>query len=367
MNKLLLGIAAGLAMQLSANVAMAATKLTYATYLSARHNMNAGGVAPYFERIQKGVNGELTFELFADGTLSGPKNTLQAIRDKATDMGLVVDLFVPGDLKASAVLGELAMLLEDPWVAAGATNEMQLLHCEQCVGDLIRNKIKPIVTYASNPFYLQCRDEKFSLAKLRGKRVRAVGPWASWVAAMGATPVNIPGGEVYEAMERGQIDCTVGALGWLETYSLGEVVKSVVMLPMGVYAGGSIINMNVDRWAELTPAQRTAFFDNAAQLIVDVAESYSAEDRAAVDKGKQRGIKFVAAPEDLNDLLKKYQKTELARVTKLAERRDLKDGAQLLAQYERIIEKWRAIADETGRDPALFKKRLDEEIFSKLK
>lgn len=366
-KKMMLGIALGLVMPLSASVAAAATKLTYATYLSAHHDVNQGAVKPYFERVEKGVDGKLTFELFPDGTLAGARDTIRAIRDQTADMGMIVDLYVPGDLKASAALGEMAMLLDDPLVAAGAANEMQLLHCEQCLADLTRYNIKPIVTYASNPFFLQCRDENITLAKLRGKRVRAVGPWQVWVAAMGATPVNLTGGELYEALERGQVDCTMGALSWLKTYSLGNVVKSVMMLPIGVYAGGTIINMNTDRWAELNPAQKKVFFDNAAQFLVDAATAAIKEDSASVEEAKRQGVKFIDATNELKALLSKYQQTERARVTKLAERREIKNAADLLVKYEQVIEKWRGIAAETKRDPELFKQRLDEEIFSKLK
>lgn len=352
---------------LCGTTASAQTSLSYASYLSSRHNVNRLAIAPYFERIEQNLDGELSFRMFTSGTIVGGRNTLAAVRDGVVDMGLAVDLFIPGHLRTSAVLGEMALLLEDPWVAAGAANEMQLLNCEQCNSDLIRNNAKPLVAYTSTPFYLLCHNSEFSLQDMVGKRVRAVGPWAVWAAAMGATPVNITGSEIYEGLERGQIDCTVGSMAWLNTYSLKEVVKSVVMLPMGVYAGGSMINMNMDRWESLSDQQRAAFIDNASQLVVDVIVSYDAADKRAYDAGVERGINYVEAPTELRQLRDAHLQTEFKRVIQLADKRGIKDGETLLATYARLVEKWRGIADETGQDPALFKVRLDQEIFSKLK
>lgn len=345
---------------------VAQQEFIFATYLSSRHNMNRGGVAPYFERVTAATDGALTFTLYTDGTMVSGRNTLQAIRNNVIDMGLVVDLFVPGYLRTSALLGEMALLLDDPWVTAGAANEMQLLHCQQCETDLTRNHIKQLVMYAANPFYLQCNRADMTLADMPGKRVRAVGPWAKWVAAMGATPVNITGGEVYEALERGQIDCTMGALAWLRTYSLKDVVESIVMLPTGVFAGGSMINMNTARWATLSTGQKQAFVDNGPQLVVDITTAYTQADDVARQLGEEKGIQFLTPQNDMVQLFAQHKRAEFKRVAALAEQRDIPNAEALLNKYAEVVDKWRAIVAETGNDREAFKQHLQREIFSKI-
>src|SRR5699024_10950283 len=53
-----------------------------------------------------------------------------------------------------------------------------------------------------------------SVADFSGKRIRVPGAgWATEVEALGATPVNVVQAEVYEALERGVIDCAVQSPG----------------------------------------------------------------------------------------------------------------------------------------------------------
>ena len=68
-----------------------------------------------------------------------------------------------------------------------------------------------------------------SVADYAGKKIRALGVWGDYYAAIGASPVNIPGTEVYQALQLGTID---GAhYGWSalsDANNIREVTKYAI-------------------------------------------------------------------------------------------------------------------------------------------
>src|SRR3546814_20659815 len=99
------------------------------------------------------------------------------------------------------------------------------------------------------------------------------------VAALGGTPVNITSAEFYEALQRGQADCTLGPLPWLKSYTLWDLVKYVSAEPFGTYHGTNFINMRTGTWKKLSKQEKAAIRDNLAQATPDMAEGYQGDHR----------------------------------------------------------------------------------------
>src|SRR3546814_20577282 len=77
-----------------------------------------------------------------------------------------------------------------------------------------------------------------------GKKIRGTGAMGQLVAALGGTPVNITSAEIYEALQSGQADGTLGPLPWLKRYKLWALVKSAHHEPSGTYTGHNFNNTN---------------------------------------------------------------------------------------------------------------------------
>jgi TRAP-type C4-dicarboxylate transport system substrate-binding protein len=84
-----------------------------------------------------------------------------------------------------------------------------------------------------------------NLEALKGKKIRAGGVYGKLVAAIGASPVNMPAGEVYMGLKLGTIDGTILDMGQLEANKLKEVWTNYVVNPnLSVIIGSFLINMN---------------------------------------------------------------------------------------------------------------------------
>jgi TRAP-type C4-dicarboxylate transport system substrate-binding protein len=66
---------------------------------------------------------------------------------------------------------------------------------------------------------------------IKGKKIRAVGPYADYVKKLGGTPTIVAPAETYMALKLGTIDGVIYGMGTLETQGLREVIKYYVVEP----------------------------------------------------------------------------------------------------------------------------------------
>lgn len=344
----------------------AAKNLTYGTYLSARHATNVASVVPWMRAVEQATGGSLTFELAADGTLVSGRDSLQGIRDGLIDMSTIVDFYTPNDLKTSTILTELAMFGSDAAVMTGAINEMQMLNCPSCVKEGEDNNLKIMAVYASSPYHLICNKPFETLASLKGTRIRATGAWAMFATSIGATPVNITSGEQYEALQRGQVDCTLINVPALTNYSLFEVAKYVVDLPIGTFHGAHVYNLNSSVWEGLTDTEKKAFIDNIPQAMANLTEGAIAEDAHARKVATEAGVVFAKPDPALVDALESFKHDELKRVGELAKNRGLENPEALFTKFQELITKWDGMMAQSGNDWSKYAAALKTEIYDKI-
>jgi TRAP-type mannitol/chloroaromatic compound transport system substrate-binding protein len=135
------------------------------------------------------------------------------------------------------------------------------------------------------------RKEINTVADLQGVKFR-VGYAGGVLAKLGVVPQNIPGGEIYPALERGTID----AAEWVGPYDdekLGfDKVARFYYYP-GWWEGGTTVAclINLDAWNTLPASYKAAIQAACAQTNVDMQAQYDALNpkalRSLVGKGVQ--------------------------------------------------------------------------------
>lgn len=363
--RLSFGIVAAAAIAMS-SAAADARMLTYGSYLSARHATNVTSVGPWIEAVEKDTGGSLTVTLAADGTLVGGRGSLQGVRDGLVDMAMIVDFYTPNELRTSTILTELAMLGSNAAVMTGAINEMQLLNCPSCLKDAAQNNLKIFAIYASAPYHFICSKPFETLESLKGARVRATGAWAIFLTSIGAVPVNITSGEQYEALQRGQVDCTLINVPALTNYSLFEVAKYVIDQPIGTFHGAHVYNINTSVWEDLTDAEKKAFVGNIPKAMANLIEGARAEEKHARQVATEAGVVFAEPDPALVEAIEAFKKTELERVTALAKSRGLENPEPLIVKFQELIAKWEGITADVGDDWDAYAGTMKTEIYDKL-
>ena len=138
------------------------------------------------------------------------------------------------------------------------------------------------------------------MESFEGMKFRTAGIWGEMLNEAGASVVTMPGGEVYEALQRGVIDAF--------EFSTPGVDWSAGFQELGAYAHGPGIHapqaafevlINKDVWNDM-PADLQAIFEHSCEA--SLVRSWSLVDGAdvvAIGAMQDYGTEFVILPEDV--------------------------------------------------------------------
>jgi TRAP-type mannitol/chloroaromatic compound transport system substrate-binding protein len=176
------------------------------------------------ERVDKLSNGTLKIEPLPAGVVVGPFDVLDATNRKVIDGAHTVAYYWVGKNKTGVLFtggpgGNFGMDFVDVlgWMYEGGGLELY----QQYYKDVLKMNVVPLPALPIGPqaFGWFKRPIK-SLADFKGMKCRQTGINADVFTEMGMRTVNLPGGEILPAAERGVIDCAEW-VGGVEDLRLG--------------------------------------------------------------------------------------------------------------------------------------------------
>ncbi|HET8744649.1 MAG TPA: TRAP transporter substrate-binding protein DctP [Ramlibacter sp.] len=144
------------------------------------------------------------------------------------------------------------------------------------------------------------RKEIKTVADIKGLKMRIGGFAGRVLERMGGVPQNIPGGEIYQALEKGTID----AAEWIGPYDdlkLGFHKVAPYYYYPGWWEGGLQLDLYVNRKAyDALSAENKAIIEAAsAYAHVDMQAKYDARNPAALKQLVAQGAKLRPFPADV--------------------------------------------------------------------
>ncbi len=144
------------------------------------------------------------------------------------------------------------------------------------------------------------RKEIKSLADMKGLKMRIGGFGGKVLERIGAVPQNIPGGEIYQALEKGTID----AAEWVGPYDdlkLGFNKVAPNYYYPGWWEGGPQLSLYVNKKAyDSLSAEYKAIVESAAAYAhVEMQARYDARNPAALKTLVGQGTKLFRFPKDV--------------------------------------------------------------------
>jgi TRAP-type mannitol/chloroaromatic compound transport system substrate-binding protein len=146
------------------------------------------------------------------------------------------------------------------------------------------------------------RKEIKSLADFKGLKFRCGGFAGKVVERIGGVPQNIPGGEIYQALEKGTID----AAEWVGPYDdlkLGFVKVAKNYAYPGWWEGGPQLDLHINTkaWEALSAENKAIVEAAAAYAHVDMQAKYDGRNAAALRQVVAQGAKLFPFPKPLMD------------------------------------------------------------------
>jgi TRAP-type mannitol/chloroaromatic compound transport system substrate-binding protein len=142
-----------------------------------------------------------------------------------------------------------------------------------------------------------------SAADIKGLKFRVGGFAGKVIERMGGVPQNIPGGEIYQALEKGTID----AAEWIGPYDdqkLGFNKVAPNYAYPGWWEGGPQLDLfvNMKAYEALTPEYKAMVECAAAVAHTDMQAKYDAKNPTALKQLVASGTKLFRFPKDVMDL-----------------------------------------------------------------
>lgn len=149
-----------------------------------------------------------------------------------------------------------------------------------------------------------------SIADFKGVKLRAPsGPVTKLFASFGATPVNLPGSEVYTSLDKGLIDAADFS-NFANNQQQG--VNDIAKFPIypGFHSSPTVhLIMNLKEWQKLSPEDQQFFVSYAKSLGLESLLSAHYQDRLAVREAMKKGVTPIAWKEE--ELLKVRQNAQV--------------------------------------------------------
>ena len=260
-----------------ASAAMGQTKLNYSVFFPAPHK-NAVLAAEWAKEIEKRTNGKVQITMFPGGTLSPADKCYDGVVKGISDIGFSVFAYTRGKFPLTEV-SDLPLGIRSGYVATKVINDY---YRKFKPAEL--DEVKVMYLHGHGPGVLHTKQPVKKLEDLKGMKIRCTGMAAKIITALAGTPVAMPMGDTYDALNRGVVDGSMAPQESLQGWKWGEVVKYTTESFGSSYSTGMFVVMNKDKWNALTP--------DVQKIIEKVNEEWIEKQGKAWDEIDKQGRAF---------------------------------------------------------------------------
>ncbi len=354
-----------LAAGLASTPALADVKLTYGSWAPDTDPASIGMEA-FSKEVSEASGGSVTFDNLYGGQIVQMRTVLPGIGEGLVDAGYVASAIYQAEMPIGSMITNYASIQSNPFAISAAVNEAALLNCPDCVAEDRANGLTTLA-YAGTPhFYLMCKNPISSFKDLEGKSVRAASANLRLAKLMGATPVNTPTTEVLEAMSRGQVECAIGSVFWLQAYSLWDEVGYVLDLPVGQYNNGNVFAMSTEVWDGLGADDKAAIKAGLPTLVAEAAAAGVAKAKEVRAASIDKGVVWGEPTDEMRAFLDDWFKSEAQTVRALGSEKGIANADAIATALEKSVAKWNKVVEDAGGDKDAIRERMQTDIFSKL-
>ena len=261
------------------------------------------GVERIAERIQILSNGQIDIKVYAAGELVSPLEVMDAVSAGSAHLGHTTSYYAIGKNPAFNFFATIpfGMTANEhfAWIRYGGGQELwDELGAQFGVKPLLAGNTGPQM----GGWFIK---EINSLKDLEGKRVRYPGLGGELLRQAGATPVNIPGGELFTALQSGTVDGVEWISPWNDlAFGLQRVCKHYYYPGFHEPGHGFALYINLELWDSFSKEEQ-AIFEAAAEIENSAMQGeYNAYNQGALDRLiNEHDVKLHKWPDDVLDRL----------------------------------------------------------------
>jgi TRAP-type C4-dicarboxylate transport system substrate-binding protein len=261
-------------------------------------NFHTQNAIAFAEGVKKATNGEVSITVHSGGALGikGPEG-MAAVRDGVVP---IADILLNQQVGEAPVLG-----IETLPFMAPTMSELALLHkffrpkLEEVAASM-NQKVLYLVPWPGQAVYSPNRIN--TLNDLKGLTIRVVDAnGTAFFQALGATPIQMPWGEVVPSLAAGTIKGVTTSSSSGVDGAFWEFTKN--MSTFNWQASSNMVSVNLDTWNELPPEVQKKIEELAKRMEGQFWLNSKAEDAKKIAVLKQHGVDVIAPSPELHATL----------------------------------------------------------------
>lgn len=250
------------------------------------------------ERIGQETNGKVKITVYPGGTLCDQTKIFDALLTGMADIAEGPAGWAPARFPLTSFSGDALHRCPDSVVA---TKLMDEVWKTPAIADEWVD-FQVLWVCGQHPSYFLLKDRAETMDDLRGRQIRTAGSQGPWATAVGVTPVDLPTGEIYQALQKGIIEGAYIAADKLETMKLVEVTSCAVRIPM--CTGVFVTLVTKETWDSFPDDVKTVFESASAWARDEMALRWDEDVASALDYAKTEGHEVIEpAPEEMTKIL----------------------------------------------------------------
>jgi len=285
------------------------------------------------ESLRAASGGSFQVEVFEPGELVPAFSIVDAVRDGKVQAGYTWLGYDQGKLPASVLFGAVPFGMQPWeytawWFEAGGQELAREVYAPLRVHPILCGIIGP---ETAGWF----RFEIDSLSDVAGLKIRFAGLGGKVMQRLGASVTMLPGGEIFQALEKGAIDATEYSLPAVDERLGFDRVASINYYP-GWHQPFTAAHMVVNRaaWAELTDTGRALLTTTCTAGVIRNLSRAEAMQGPVVKGFAAKGVSALTLPDPIL--------AELRRVSEQV----LADEAAADADFARVLASQRAFSQD---------------------
>jgi TRAP-type C4-dicarboxylate transport system substrate-binding protein len=230
------------------------------------------------------------------GSLYKYENTLEAVEIGLTDMGWVGTLWELSKMPLQNVTYYVPFSSDDNRLIFAIVNELHETTPAMTAAWTSQNQ-KFLGASALDTYHLMTTFPVRSVEDLRGHKILAPGPSASWLEGTGAVAVDGSLTTYYTQIQTGVADGVLTVLSGAPAYRIHEVAKHITLVGLGGQVTGAL-TVNLDTWNRLPPELQKIIAELGPEYSKAVADDLAARYDAGLKRMQQEGAIIIEMPRE---------------------------------------------------------------------
>lgn len=252
-------------------------ELNYSVFFPPTH-AHSKAAEDWAREVEARTDNAVKINMFPGGTLTGAAECYDGVVNGISDIGMSCFAYTRGRFPVMEAV-DLPMGYPNGMTATMVANQFY-----QEIKPAELDDVKVLYLHAHGPGLLHTKKPVKSLDDLKGMQIRSTGLSAKMVKAMGATPVAMPQGDTYEALQKGVVEGTFAPMETLKGWRQADVIDFTTDCNEIGYTTTMFAVMNKNSFNKLP--------ENVRKVINEVSSEWIEVHGRVWDDADQEGLAY---------------------------------------------------------------------------